>query len=359
MMSAVTSYIGMLAPEPEIARTAPESCHPTTLSSWLLAIARALETQGCDAAAVFANAGLDISILDDPEKRVPVRNPSRLWPLAVQATGDPCFGLEVARHTLPTTFHSLGFSLAASATLREAFERIVRDHRLVTDAIAVRLEPVHNCYRLSVTPDPRAALAPEAIDAVLALVVRLCRSLASPQLSPDRVEMRRQAPKDPSPFFKYFRAPIAFGARNDAVFFDKEICEHPLRGANAVLARANDVITARAIERFYGSLLSDRVRVVLIDRFSDGTPSLIEVARAMGMSPRGLQRGLAREMTTYARVVDETRRQLAASYLGDRRYAMNEITFLLGFSGAAAFSRAFRRWTGQTPSDYRRSRRSV
>src|SRR5215469_5842705 len=120
--------------------TSANSWHPTSLSSWGLAIAKALEARGCDPAAVFASAGLDFSVLDDPEARLPVRSPSRLWPLAVRATGDPCFGLEVARHTLPTTFHALGFSLAASATLHEAFERIVRYYRLISDAITVRFE---------------------------------------------------------------------------------------------------------------------------------------------------------------------------------------------------------------------------
>ena len=331
----------------------PTSRHPTSLSSWGLAIAKALEARGCDPAALFERAGLDFSILDDPEARLPVRNPSRLWPLAVQATGDPCFGLEVARHTLPTTFHALGFSLAASATLREAFERIVRYYRLVSDAIAVRFEPCSDGYRASVSADRRAALAPESIDAVLALGVRLCRSLTSREFSPVRVEMRRPAPPDTSAFFRCFRAPIAFAAENDAIVLDRDACERRLQGANPVLARANDLIAAHAIERWYGSRLSDRVRLTLIDRLPQGAPSQVELARALGMSPRAMQRSLALENTTYARVVDGTRCELAMGYLSDRRYSIADITYLLGFSGPASFTRAFRRWTGRTPSECR------
>jgi AraC-like DNA-binding protein len=331
--------------------------HPTSLSSWGLAIAKALEARGCNPAAVFANAGLDFSILEDPEARLPVRSPSRLWPLAVQATGDPCFGLEVARHTLPTTFHALGFSLAASATLQEAFERIVRYYRLVSDAIAIHFEPCADGYRASVSSDRRAGLAPESIDAVLALGVRLCRSLTSREFSPVRVEMRRRAPPDPSAFFRCFRAPITFAAEHDAIVLDKSVCEQRLQGANPALARANDLIAADAIERWYGSRLSDRVRLMLIDRLPNGIPSQVDFARTLGTSARAMQRSLALENTTYVRVVDDTRRELATDYLGDRRYSMTDITYLLGFSGAASFSRAFRRWTGQSPSAFRRGDR--
>jgi len=121
-----------------------------------------------------------------------------------------------------------------------------------------------------------------------------------------------------------------------------------------MLARANDLIAAETIERWYGSLLSDRVRLTLIDRLPNGAPSQAELARAFGTSPRAMQRSLALENTTYVRVVDGTRRELAMGYLGDRRYSITDITYLLGFSGVASFTRAFRRWKARSPSEYRR-----
>jgi AraC-like DNA-binding protein len=86
-----------------------------------------------------------------------------------------------------------------------------------------------------------------------------------------------------------------------------------------------------------------------------GAPSQNEVARALGMSPRALQRRLTIEETTYAALLDDTRRELALAYLREGRYSMTDIGYLLGFSGAASFTRAFRRWTGKTPSDYQRT----
>ena len=119
-------------------------------------MAKALEARGFDAAPLFARAGLDFAALDDPEARFPVRTTALLWRLAVEATGDPCFGLEVARHTSPTTFHALGFSLAASSSVREAFERVVRYYRLVSDAASIRFEEHGAVYRVSARSSPKA-----------------------------------------------------------------------------------------------------------------------------------------------------------------------------------------------------------
>src|SRR5262245_37847415 len=104
---------------------------PTSLSSWGSAIASTLELRGVDSRALFRSAGLDVEALRDPEARYPLAATTKLWQLAVEAAGDPALGLEVARHTHPTTFHALGFSLAASATLREAIERTARFFRLL------------------------------------------------------------------------------------------------------------------------------------------------------------------------------------------------------------------------------------
>src|SRR3546814_16793507 len=112
----------------------------TVLSSWGRAIRRALDAAGVDSARLFAEAGLDIAALADPDARYPLANTTRLWALAVEATGDPAFGLAVATQVSQTTFYALGYTLIASGTLREAFERMGRYFRLVNDAADSRRE---------------------------------------------------------------------------------------------------------------------------------------------------------------------------------------------------------------------------
>jgi AraC-like DNA-binding protein len=341
------------APPPE---TGAPPRDPTSLASWGLAMAKALQSRGCDAESLFARAGLDFAALGDPEARYPVQTTALLWRLAVEATGDPSFGLEVARHTSPTTFHALGFSLAASASLREAFERLVRYYRLVSDAATIHFEERGDVYRVSVRTSALAHPSPEAVDALVAVAVRLCRSLSDRKFAPLRVELQRAAPPDPTPFQRYFRAPVVFGTDENALTLAKAPCDERLRGANAELARANDLIAAQALARWESARLADRVRTVLLDRLPNGSQSQESVARLLGMGTRTLQRRLADEATSYGDLVDATRRELAMAYLREGRQSVADIGYLLGFSGGAAFSRAFRRWTGKSPSEFQQER---
>jgi AraC-like DNA-binding protein len=95
------------------------------------------------------------------------------------------------------------------------------------------------------------------------------------------------------------------------------------------------------------------VRVRLLDSLSSGEVEETEAARALNMSRRTLQRRLAEEGTSFTEVLDETRRQVALRYVGNSRMPLKEVCYLVGFSEPSNFTRAFRRWTGKAPSDYR------
>jgi AraC-like DNA-binding protein len=335
-------------------RTNTVSPEPSALSSWGLAIARALQSRGHDPRPLFGRAGLDAAALSDPEARYPLRAITRLWRLAVEATNDPCFGLDVARHVSPAAFHALGLSILSSTTLREAFERIVRYYRLVSDATALTFERLGETYRFAISALYGEPQADEAIDALFAVIVRMGRMLTDRRFAPALVELRRPAPPDPLPFTRCFRGQVVFGAGSNALTLNALVCDQRLDGANPRVARMNDEAVAQALDRMRSARLSDRVRSVLVDRLPSGEPSENEIARAVAKSKRTFQRNLSAEGTTYTRLVDDTRRELAMAYVLDSRYTLAEVAYLLGFSGGNNFTRAFRRWTGKSPSGFRR-----
>lgn len=330
---------------------------PTSLSSWGQAIASTLELRGVDSRALFQRAGLDVEALRDPDARYPLEATTRLWRLAVEATDDAALGLEVARHTHPTTFHALGFSLAASGTLREAFERTARFFRLVTDAAQLAVSSTERELRLDVFIEQGAAPAPEAVDAFMAVCVRMCRALSGRELNPLAVMMRRPAPADPAPYRRYFRVMPSFGAAVDALVFDARRCDEPLPTANAELARVNEAVIAKHLADLDTPDLRAQVRRYLAEVLPRGEPSQQDVARKLGLSLRSLQRRLSSEDTSYTRILDEVRQELALSYLSDPRYSLGEITYLLGFAEHSNFSRSFKRWQGVSPREYRAGRR--
>lgn len=325
----------------------------TALTSWARAIKRALEAAGCDAAALFREAGLDPRALDDPTARYPIENTTRLWRLAVAATGDSAFGLKVASSVTQTTFHALGYTLIASATLKEAFERVVRYFRIVTDAGELELRREGDAYHFLLKPPAGLQPADEAIDAFVSVFVRLCRAQAGRDFAPLRIDFRRPRPADVAAFERVLRAPLAFGAPVTRIVFAREPFERPLEGANPELARHNDAIVLRHLARLGKQNIRARVESALIERLSHGEPSQAEIARALHLSTRSLQRRLTEAGTSYKALLDETRRSLATSYLADPHYSVSEVTYLLGFSDTSSFSRAFRRWTGKAPSAHR------
>ncbi|HWU68206.1 MAG TPA: AraC family transcriptional regulator [Stenotrophobium sp.] len=330
--------------------------HQTTaLTSWAKAIRKALDATGIDSARLFAEAGLDIAALADPNARYSVAGTTRLWRLAVAATADEAFGLTVARHVNQTTFHALGYSLNASTTLREAFERMLRYFRLVTDAADLAFEPDGERYLFVIrTQGQGAEPAPEAVDAFAFLVTRLCRGLYRREFSPLEVALQRAAPRNIAAFERAFRAPLSFGAKRNALWFAREVFEQKLEGANPELARHNDEIAVRYLAQMQTQNLRARVHAVLIEQLPLGEPSQERTAAALHLSVRNFQRKLAEEGASYSELLNDTRRDLALSYIRDPGYSLGEITYLLGFSDASSFTRAFRRWTGQSPSTYRK-----
>ncbi len=329
---------------------------PTALGSWGLAIVAALRSRSVDPEPLLARAGLSLNALADPNRRHALEVTTHLWRLSVEATEDPAFGIEVARHTTYGTFHALGFSLATSATLREALERIVRFFALVTNAADMRLSDESKGLCVTVHLRKNADPADEAVDAFVAATVRLCRSLSGRAFTPLGVELRRVAPKDPAPFMRYFRVPVTFGAPLDALTFDRAVTDARLLTANAEIARANDAVAADHIARVESSRISPRVRRAITERLPQGEPDAAAIARLLGVSLRSLQRKLADEGTTFAGLLDDTRQSLGRDYLDAGRYSVSEITYLLGFSGVSSFSHAFKRWTGLSPSAYRETR---
>jgi AraC-like DNA-binding protein len=331
----------------------------TALTSWAKAIRKALDAAGVDSPRLFTEAGLDFSALDDPNARYSVEATTRLWRLAVAATGDETLGLIVARHVNQTTFHALGYSLSASTTLREAFERMLRYFSLVTDAADLSFDRDGECYRFGILmPAQGAQPAPEAIDAFALLVVRLCRGLYRREFSPRAVALQRTAPRNLAAFERAFRAPLSFSTEHNALWFAREVFEQKLEGANPELARHNDEIAVRYLAHMHKQNLRARVHTALIEQLPLGEPSQEKIAAALHLSPRNFQRKLAEEGSSYSALLNDTRRDLALSYIRDPAYSIGEITYLLGFSDASSFNRAFKRWTGQAPSAYR-SMRSV
>jgi AraC-like DNA-binding protein len=331
-------------------RTRTATQQNSILVSWVKAFGRALDAAGYDGSALLAGAGFDLSHLGGPDARCPLAKTGGLWRVALDATGDEAFGVKLASYFTHTAFHALGYGLSASSSLKEAFERVLRYSHVVSDAVGYRFHRSGAEYHFYI--EPRIEVPIESIDALVGIYLRMCRSLIGREFSPVSVELRRPRPAVIDDFERLWRAPLQFGAEHNRLRFDRGSIERVLDGGNPELARLSDAVAARYLARIERHNMEARVRTVLTQRLQHSEPTQEEVAEILTVSARTLQRKLGESGKTFKEILDETRHALALAYLSEE-HSVAEITHLLGFSCSSAFTRAFRRWTGCSPTDWR------
>jgi AraC-like DNA-binding protein len=329
----------------------------TTLNTWAIAVARVLESRNVDPRPLFIEAGLSPSVLHDPNGRHPVPAMGRLWTLAVGATNDPCLGLHAAQYVQPTTFVTLGLAILASDTLGDAMRRGARFSRIMTDAADLTTTETKDGLVQTLRTRSGTAPVPEAIDLYMASTVKMGRLLTGTDVLGTRIWRRMvPSPAIAAQHEAFFGIPIEFGADADSFMISHEVANRPLPMANPALALASDSAIRAYLARFDGSRLADRVREAVITKLSSGEPQRAAIARTLHLGEKTLQRRLADEGTSFQKLVDETRHELAERYVRDVELPLAEVAFRLGFAEQSGFTRAFKRWTGKSPSEFRESR---
>ncbi len=321
-------------------------------------LAQELNQRGLDAAHLFQQAGLDPTLLEHPEARYPVSNTTALWQKALELTQDETLGLKAIRHITPATFHAVGLSVMASETLEEAFGRMSRFVDLVTDASEMSLRTHHDEFVVELALRDGAQPAQQSIDGFACLLANAGKGLGDPTLVPLRVALTRPqpAPVHLEFFEKSFGAPLLYQQPTLQIVYAMHTVKTRLKGANRLIAEHLDQASQAAIERLRPApTLTKAVREIVLNTLQHGAPNLEDVAKPLAMSTRNLQRKLADEGTSLADIVDEVRREEARRLLVQSKAPLTAIALDLGFSDASAFSRACKRWFGQSPSTLRES----
>lgn len=347
----------LLAPDDTRKRPLASTVHnATSLSTWTRALKQTLDQSGVDGSALLLQAGLSEQALADPNARFPLENTTRLWRLAVAATGNAALGLDVSRNINQTTFHALGYSVLASPTLAACFERLLRYFRIVSDAGDLGFSCENGICRFSIEPiTGESKPADEAVDAMLAVIYRTCIILTARQFKALRVTLRRPAPDAAAlaVFEQVFKAPLEFSAEQTAIWMSADCVQEPLPAGNAELAQHNDAILTQYLAHFEKQNVGNRVHAVLVEQLPNGVPTQDSVAAHLHMSTRNLQRKLQAEGSSFKDILNTTREKLARAYVADSRYSISEVAYLLGFADTSSFTRAFRRWAGVAPRQYR------
>jgi AraC-like DNA-binding protein len=260
----------------------------------------------------------------------------------------------------PDDYGALGLAWKSAPTIRSSLERVERYCRLWTDNLTYEIDDRDDGVDFVLHRSGERRLGMRlSNEATLASATSLIRQTSSPRFRPSAVSLKHAAPRSTSAHERYFGCPVHFGCDRDALSLSREALARPNQLADDGISR----FLLSHLDAELGTLGNETAIEFLVERelsrsLSEGIPRMEDVARRLAMSERTLHRRLSQRGVTFKTLVDATRRHVAENLLRDSRYTATEVAFLTGFSEQSAFNRAFKRWTGQTPTAYRTSAQS-
>jgi AraC-like DNA-binding protein len=328
----------------------------TVLTVSSRALVDACDALGIDADALLAAAGLTRARVCDPDARIPVETMSALWREAYARANDPDLALHAAEALPFGAYAVIDFLARTSTSIGGALERVSRYFPLINSVVELPITiGTQVCVDMLDRRGP-GKLPRAYAEYTLAAVVLRTRIAAGIDYPLVRVDLAHEAPVDQSAHVRIFRCPVHFAAERTGFVLARSVWDTPIdrgdSGLAAVLERHAQMLIAQ-LPRVSEPV--GRVRATIQAQLKGGDPSLANVARSLGTSSRSLQRMLAAEQLTYARVLDDVRSTMARAYLSERVLSIAEVAYLLGFSEQSSFTRAFKRWTGASPAEFRRS----
>ena len=304
---------------------------------------------GKDPELLFRSLGLEIRQFAQPDSVISYIDASRLLEYCVAATGCEHFGLLVGERAGSSSLGISGFMMRSAPNVGTALHSLQNHIDLHDQGGVVTLGAENDTALFGYEVQLASAHAPEVVlDLSIAVACRIMRELCGNKWSPARVLFTRSKPKDPSPYQRFFQAPVHFGAdRNGLIFASFWLQEKPAQADPLLFdylrAQASDLQMQQKHD-----LLSD-LRDFLDHSLRKGNCSVADSARYLGLHPRTLNRRLHDIGTSFRWELREVRNQVACELLAENRYKVTKISELLGYSDVTAFIKAFTKWTGMTP----------
>jgi AraC-like DNA-binding protein len=331
---------------------------PRILASWTKTVLLAATRSGLDRAELLRASGIDPAVLEDPEGRILHVAHLALWDLIAGKTVDPWFGLHLGASADGAALSVVGHALATSLSVGDALNRLVRIRRLIQEGHSLCIVRSGDSVVVTDSPEPTDPPWPRHLaECRMATYLALPRRFSGVEFIPRGVHLQHQRPDDVREHERFFKCPIVFEHRNNELVIDARDLDLPFVAADVSLSeylerRAHDLMGPLPTL----DALLVRTRAAIAGALPDGAPTLASMAKAVGVSPRTLQRRLQEAGITFSAMVERVRHETALRLLAEPPLSISEVAFFLGFSTSSAFRRAFHRWEGTSPKEFRASR---
>jgi len=304
-------------------------------------------------APLLAEAGLTTRQIEDSRARLPVRNQIEFLNLVADALGDDMLGFHLAQDFELRRGGLFFYVLVSSERLCDLFERGARFSATVNEGV---LHEYVDERRLGLRVRYRGVKRQtdrHQIEFWITALMRICRRATGAQIKPVSVRFTHFREKNRTALSRFMGCDVEFGADVDEILFTREDGELPVVNADPYLNNLLVDVSERNLARQRRSTESFAARVenAVAPLLPHGKARAARIAADFGMSERTFARRLGEEGLTFSRLVDRLRLELARRYLLDEELSISKVAWLLGYTEAGAFSHAYRRWTGKSPSE--------
>lgn len=340
--------------------------HRATVAAGLVrSLAEFAARSGVHQPDILREVGLTEGDLSDQDSRIGFETYLGLVDVIIAQTREPAL---LAKHAIETQLEKIsvvGLIVGSAASLPDAMQQLNRYATLMVEIDIMDGGPRFSVSRdgsdvwiIDNRPDPNRS--PALTEAAFGRFIGEFRRNLPEHPFAVRIEMTHAKPAHADELEQLLQCPIAFGCTRNAMQIAPEWLSRPFENTSRyVFGIFSEKADALLKDLAREESIRARVEAGLMPGLHKGEASIDAIASELGMSRATLYRRLKQEGTTFAEVADELRCRMASDYLAARKVSVNEAAYLVGFSEASSFVRAFRRWTGQTPAEYRNKLRSV
>ena len=334
----------------------PANSSPTVLSVWPKTIVHDLRQQGRNVDKVLGEAGLDLRTVNREGGRIPWLGQARLLEIAARELGDDCYGIHLAARVDVRDADVIAYLGLASKTLGDALANLARYGRVFTEAVQFDLSIDDGAASVDFVPtSPTLFHHRQQMEFSVGLLLQAYRLFTRHDITPLEVVFvhhRRERLREVS---RFFGCRVSYGERRARIVLKAKDLAIPIPTADyrllKILRRHAETMLRESGQK--GTGLVPKVERLVVDLLPKGTARAKVIATELGMSDRTFSRRLADEGTSFDEILDRLRHDLAQRYITASDLSLSEIAFNLGYANQPAFTTAFKRWSGKSPSELR------
>ncbi len=317
-----------------------------------------LEELGVRASAILRRAGLPQGFIDQPSVLLKTEELFALWRAVGEVSTNPAIGIQLGTETKTERFHPIGLAALSSENFGAAIDQMAR-YKQLTCPEEILQEKEDEEWRIQFRWLLADAVEPPVLnECCFAWVLSIARHGTGTRLSPLRVEFV-QPRAHAKTIERHFGCPVICGAPRNAIVFRAADAERPFVTRNAELLGMLAPQFEEELKQENGDEnFVERVRIAIQQKLTGRRPNIEDIAYALHISSRTLQRRLQEAGASFQRVLEEARHRLARHYLNNSVLELNEAAYLLGYEDANSFVRAFRTWEGVPPARWREEQRA-